>query len=52
MWQVIEAKELPYNALHDQGYDSIGCATCTAPGAGRAGRWAGTDKLECGLHVV
>jgi len=52
VWQVIQAKELPYNALHDQGYDSIGCATCTAPGAGRAGRWAGTDKLECGLHVV
>ena len=52
VWQVIQAKELPYNGLHDQGYDSIGCATCTAPGAGRAGRWAGTDKLECGLHVV
>jgi len=52
VWQVIQAKELPYNQLHDQGYDSIGCATCTAPGAGRAGRWAGTDKLECGLHVV
>lgn len=52
LWNVIHAKELPYNELHDQGYASIGCAPCTAPGAGREGRWAGTDKLECGIHVV
>ena len=37
--------------LHDQGYDSIGCTHCTLPGAGRAGRWAGRDKDECGIHV-
>jgi phosphoadenosine phosphosulfate reductase len=52
LWRVIRAKELPYNELHDQGYSSIGCAPCTAPGQGREGRWAGTDKVECGIHVI
>lgn len=50
----IELNQLPYNLLHDQGYPSIGCATCTkkASGAGdsRSGRWAGQNKTECGLH--
>ena len=44
-------RDLPYNPLHDQGYASIGCAPCTLPGSGRDGRWAGSDKTECGLHV-
>ena len=52
LWQVIRAKDLPYNELHDRGYASIGCVPCTQPGQGREGRWAGTDKLECGIHVV
>ena len=52
LWNVIHGRELPYNELHDQGYASIGCAPCTAPGQGREGRWAGTDKLECGIHVL
>ncbi len=43
------------NPLVAEGYPSIGCAPCTAkpaPGADkRSGRWAGTDKIECGLHV-
>ncbi|HEX5307594.1 MAG TPA: phosphoadenylyl-sulfate reductase [Solirubrobacteraceae bacterium] len=51
LWQRIFERELPYNPLHDQGYSSIGCAPCTHPGEGREGRWAGTDKTECGLHV-
>ena len=51
LWRRIHERELPYNALHDRGYESIGCAPCTQPGAGREGRWAGTDKTECGLHV-
>jgi len=51
LWQRIHERELPYNPLHDQGYESIGCAPCTQPGAGREGRWAGTEKTECGLHV-
>jgi phosphoadenosine phosphosulfate reductase len=42
---------LPYNALHDRGYASIGCTHCTLPGTGREGRWAGLDKTECGLHT-
>jgi len=51
LWARIFERELPYNPLHDQGYSSIGCAPCTQPGSGREGRWAGTEKTECGLHV-
>jgi phosphoadenosine phosphosulfate reductase len=51
LWRRIHAHDLPYNPLHDQGYSSIGCAPCTLPGSGRDGRWAGTAKTECGLHV-
>ncbi len=51
LWRRIHERGLPYNPLHDQGYESIGCATCTRPGAGREGRWAGTAKEECGLHL-
>jgi phosphoadenosine phosphosulfate reductase len=51
LWRRIHARELPYHPLHDRGYASIGCAPCTQPGAGREGRWAGTEKTECGLHV-
>ena len=40
------------NPLRDKGFDSIGCAPCTLPGAGRSGRWAGSGRLECGLHLV
>ena len=50
VWRYIHAHDLPYNPLHDRGYDSIGCAPCTAPGSGRDGRWAGLDKTECGIH--
>ncbi len=49
-WGFIRERELPYNALHDQGYASIGDTHSTSPGAGREGRWAGTDRTECGLH--
>jgi phosphoadenosine phosphosulfate reductase len=51
IWRRIHERSLPYHPLHDQGYASIGCATCTQPGSGREGRWAGTEKTECGLHV-
>jgi len=50
VWAFIRERELPYNALHDRGYASIGCTHCTQPGDGREGRWAGFDKTECGLH--
>src|SRR5436853_5191698 len=51
-WEYIHARELPYNPLHDRGYASIGDVHSTQPGTGRSGRWAGTDKTECGIHTV
>lgn len=46
---------VPLNALHARGYPSIGCAPCTTPVAPgedpRAGRWRGSAKRECGLHL-
>jgi phosphoadenosine phosphosulfate reductase len=51
VWRYIAEHDVPYNPLHDRGYDSIGCAPCTLPGSGRDGRWAGSDKTECGLHA-
>jgi phosphoadenosine phosphosulfate reductase len=51
----LTVNEIPYNPLHDRGYPSIGCIHCTRPvSAGedvRAGRWSGSGKLECGIHV-
>ena len=56
VWKFILANDVPYNPLHDQGYPSIGCWPCTKavkPGEDdRAGRWAGSQKTECGLHLV
>lgn len=50
----IQLNQLPYNPLHDKGYPSIGCYPCTRAlsfeGDSRAGRWAGHEKNECGLH--
>ncbi len=50
VWRYVFEYDLPYHPLHDRGYASIGCEPCTQPGEGRAGRWAGLDKIECGLH--
>ncbi len=50
VWRYIHEHDLPYNPLHDRGYASIGCTHCTVPAADRSGRWAGSGKLECGLH--
>ncbi len=56
VWNFILKHDIPYNPLHDRGYPSIGCWPCTAAvGQGedeRAGRWAGSVKKECGLHVI
>jgi phosphoadenosine phosphosulfate reductase len=56
VWGHLYANDVPYNPLHDRGYPSIGCHPCTAavlPGEdARAGRWRGTSKKECGLHVI
>jgi phosphoadenosine phosphosulfate reductase len=55
VWRYIQARNLPYNPLHDRHYPSIGCTHCTraiAPGEDpRAGRWSGFAKTECGLHA-
>jgi len=57
VWAYILLNEVPYNALHDSFYPSIGCAPCTrpiTPGEDvRAGRWwwENPESKECGLHV-
>jgi phosphoadenosine phosphosulfate reductase len=50
-WAYIRDRGLPYNPLHDRGYASIGDVHSTLPGSGREGRWAGSDRTECGLHT-
>jgi phosphoadenosine phosphosulfate reductase len=56
--EFVRAHGVPYNALHDHGFLSIGCAPCTravAPGEPeRAGRWwwEQAEKKECGLHIA
>jgi phosphoadenosine phosphosulfate reductase len=50
-WAYIRERGLPYNPLHDRGYASIGDVHSTLPGEGREGRWAGSDRTECGLHA-
>lgn len=58
VWKYIRDHNVPYNALHDRGYPSIGCAPCTRavqPGEHeRAGRWwwEHPETKECGLHVT
>jgi len=51
VWAYIREHGLPYNPLHDRGYASIGDTHSTLPGSGREGRWAGSDRTECGLHT-
>jgi phosphoadenosine phosphosulfate reductase len=51
-WKYLLEHNIPYNPLLNQGYTSIGCYNCTIPGVqGRAGRWQGFEKDECGLHT-
>jgi phosphoadenosine phosphosulfate reductase len=55
VWGYIVANNVPYNALHDRGYASIGCTHCTRPAVNptneRAGRWQSHQKTECGIHL-
>ena len=57
VWAYIKLNKVPYNALHDNFYPSIGCAPCTraiTPGEDvRSGRWwwESPESKECGLHV-
>lgn len=57
VWNYIRGMEVPYNALHERGFVSIGCEPCTRPVLPnqheREGRWwweEATQK-ECGLHA-
>ncbi|MBV1876089.1 MAG: phosphoadenylyl-sulfate reductase [Pseudomonadales bacterium] len=58
VWQYIRENDVPYNKLHDQGYNSIGCEPCTRAISPhqheRAGRWwwEESTKKECGLHMI
>lgn len=58
VWQFLREHQVPYNALHDKGFPSLGCAPCTRaiqPGEDvRAGRWwwETSESKECGLHMV
>jgi len=57
IWAYIQAHDVPYNRLHEQGYPTVGCTHCTVPVPGskpgdysRSGRWSSSEKTECGLH--
>lgn len=58
VWDYLEAYQVPFNALHERGFISIGCEPCTRPVLPnqheRAGRWWWEDatKKECGLHIL
>jgi phosphoadenosine phosphosulfate reductase len=55
-WTYLRQNDLPRNPLYDLGYAQIGCAPCTrmrfAGEDERAGRWDGSQKVECGIHVT
>lgn len=55
VWSYIHAHQVPYNALLDRGYRSLGCSPCTRlpiTDDPRSGRWVGFNKTECGIHVA
>lgn len=56
VWDYIKEHDVPVNPLLHQGYKSIGCEPQTRPvhddEDSRAGRWADSDKTECGIHWV
>lgn len=55
VWQYIHEHQVPYNALHDRGYSSIGDVMNTRPTrpgeAERAGRFGSSQETECGMHT-
>ena len=55
VWAYLRREGVPVNPLHARGYPSIGCQPCTSPVRPgedpRAGRWRGSQKTECGLHL-
>jgi len=55
VWGYLKRRNIPLLPLYDRGYTSVGCAPCTLPPVNpedaRSGRWAGKQKLECGIHI-
>ncbi len=55
IWWYMKEHKLPVHPLFEKGYLSIGCWPCTKPvqpgDDERSGRWAGTEKTECGIHT-
>ena len=55
LYEYMKKHDLPFHPLWHKGYKSIGCEPCTTlplPGQDdRSGRWAGTEKTECGIHT-
>jgi phosphoadenosine phosphosulfate reductase len=55
VWKYLRKYSIPVLPLYDIGYTSIGCQPCTIRPADpenlRSGRWAGKQKLECGIHI-
>jgi phosphoadenosine phosphosulfate reductase len=55
VWNYIRENEILYNPLHDKGYKSVGDKMTSFPVAAdedeRAGRWQGSSKTECGIHI-
>lgn len=58
VWRYVQEHDVPFNTLHEREYPTVGCIQCTRPVSGstpgdysRDGRWSGTGKTECGLHV-
>ncbi len=59
VWNYVQDNDVPYNELHEKGFPTIGCTHCTRPVEGsrptqytRLGRWSGSEKTECGLHLT
>jgi phosphoadenosine phosphosulfate reductase len=58
IYDYMKAHDLPFHPLYEKGYPSIGCnpLSCTRPiqigEDSRAGRWAGKNKLECGINLT
>ncbi len=56
VWEYIKKHDIPAHPLTLKGYTSIGCEPCTRPTKPgedpRAGRWAGKEKTECGIHTM
>lgn len=55
VWEYVKLNDVPYNPMLDHGFGSIGCVPCTTPiqigEDPRAGRWRGSSKVECGIHL-